>query len=195
MKQETREAIAERSRSIEINAAVAKYIDQIDNHLLTGDDEHFWIGSDEEKFDQLIALLGHTTLDGANVIAYDYTYNGRGDAYGQTNESPRFKGEWPMHSMLAKLGDIGMNLEFMNEYRVKLFVKLDDESIVVYEHESHSMAVVCEDCQELEDYGPGGGSEYYSCDHCDDEFSSTYRTALIKTPDEDTLNSYLVHGF
>lgn len=170
-----------------------EFVTQIEKFLLTQEAQYLHV-KDDAAFDSLIGLFGHDSFDFSKVRAYSYESNSS-QILSVLNENAGYKGKGSLHTILSKLGDIGINLEFCNDFRVRVVVDLDSETSVFYDYQSFEAANVCNDCSTLEQYHSiHGSSRFYSCDHRVSDNSSRYYAVLHTYIPTQDLDRALVHG-
>lgn len=193
----TRDSIAERSGTVvRYIPQLGEFTNSIDEHLTTGRSGFFY-PRDEQEFNQLVELVGHTDFDASLVLGYSLVDTSKRDSMGEALQiAPELKGKTTMWTLLNWLGDFTSNAEFPSNFMAKAVIKLDDETSMYYEYESTTYAVMCEECQQLDPEDEDNElSDLYSCEHCLDGESSRFHAAILKTPDADTLEKVLVFGF
>lgn len=174
------DVIAERVGGAARNQDIARWASSIDTFFISGEEQHFYIPN-EAKQQEFIDLIGHTEVTSGQIIYWNYEATAY-ESMQKSGDSYQFRGVRTISSIQERLGDVGMNLEFPNDFKVQLVVSLDNEAAIIYSFESSSSPVVCEACRtstnsevrEEIDLNPD-----YSCRHCVDDYSFRYGAALV----------------
>jgi len=170
-----------------------EFITKIEKFLLTQETQYFFF-KDEAEFDLFTQLIGHDSFNYSAIRSYSYESHST-EVLHEEEEAADFKGIGPLHGILNRLGDIGMNLEFCNDFKIHLVVDLDPETSVFYQYESSEDANVCADCVDLEEYHPiTGSSRFYNCDHEESTYSSRYFAVLRQYIPAEALDRVLTFG-
>jgi len=191
------EAIGEKGTELGNTKRIADWIAAIDTFVATGQPEYFYLIDDQQLRD-FCKLVGHETVASDQVLAYYYSASANEycEEYGQ---ELNFEGRVAVPEIQERLGDKGINLEFPNDFRVKLAVALDAETMVVYERESNAEPHVCDDCANSTDPDIVSSLEInrgnYGCGH-EDETYDIRNSAMLMARDSasDTLGK-LIHHF
>lgn len=181
MEDERRLAITEKSREMMEVEDMHRWVQYIDRHVETGSDEHFYL-RDEEALMNFTRLIGHETVSSEQILAYYYSATAF-ERLEDSGEALNFNGERTVIAIQEMLGNKGMNLEFPNDYNVKMAVALDAETMVIYVHESNASPVICHACASSRD--PAiiqelAMNEHYSCEHSIDEYDTRDYALLVK---------------
>jgi|GEM_PF-6229504 len=171
----------------------ADFVTKIETFLLTQETQYLYV-RDEADFNQLVQLLGHDLFDYASIRSFSYESMG-GELLSEVNPVADFEGTGSIHQIFNRLGDIGMNLEFCNDFQVHVIIDLDAETSVFYQYQSFEDSRVCTDCAGLEEYDPiDGSSRFYSCDHESSEFNSRYYAVLRNSIPPEEVEKALFFG-
>jgi len=189
---ETRE-IVEKTLVEKQSEANREFVTKIEKFLLTEETQYFFF-NDEAEFDQFTQLIGHDAFTYSSIRSYSYESHST-ESLHKENEAATFKGEGSIHGILNYLGDIGINLEFCNDFKIHMIVDLDNDSTVFYQYESSENAQVCADCTDLEEYDQiTGSNRFYSCEHETSEYYSRYYAVLRKYIPKEDLGAVLTFG-
>jgi len=180
MKDTSREAIASRASELEGNSELARWVEAVDRHIETGQDE-FLSFYDEAQFAEFLKLIGHDSISSGQILAYHYS--SLDVPLEKNGKNMNFRGKWSVAAVQAALGDTGMDLEYPNDFKVGLAATLDAETMVVYDHKTTTEPEVCNDCKTstdpdlIEELASNIG---HNCDHGIETYHFTNYAILTK---------------
>lgn len=180
----THNSIAERVGGVARNQDIARWTTAIDSFFISGQEQYFYLSS-EEKQQEFIDLIGHSEITSDQILYWHYEATAY-EPREESGDSYHFKGRRTIPSIQQALGDIGMNLEFPNDFKVHLAISLDSELAIIYAFKSNAAPVVCRECQASTD--PEVREEIdlnpnYSCSHCVEEYSFSHDALLVYRDD------------
>ena len=164
----------------------------LERHLQTGEDAWFWI-KDEQALVEFAALIGYGP-GVKRVVGYYYICE-------EFNKfmTDSYETELPIIALQERIADIGMMNQFPNDYDLRVAVEVDAETVIIYDVDSNSVPVVCEECMASEDEDLQEElalNPQYGCGHLDDEYFTRNSVTMMKTPaDNDELYAALVHRY
>ncbi len=197
MENATREAINARTPEMTDESEVVRWLEAIDRHYETGEGEYFYM-KNEDALSEFVKLVGHEAITSRQMLKYHYEATST-ERLERKGSRLNFKGHVSIHELEAWIGDFGSMLEFPNSFKVWIAVALDAESMIVYQHETQSSGVVCEDCVNSTD--PEVTAELalaensgYGCGHVDDDYefkNSAFITKRKELQDVEETSEFL----
>lgn len=184
MEKPTRERLQGAVQEQPIDERIAQWVAALERHAVKGRPEHLMV-EDEEAFLKLLVLLGHESVESLQVIAYSYATN-YGDHDGVGERELPFSGPRELMDLITRISLIGINSRFPNDFKVRLAIALDSETMVAYGYDSSSRVSVCEECRSsldlatMEDVALNPG---YGCEHSIEEYSSSFCASVMKRTD------------
>jgi hypothetical protein len=183
MENATRNGIAEQAYKLSNTSELPHWIEAIDSHLQTGETQYFYL-KDEAALVEFTQLVGHDAITSDQIVAYQYEATAN-ESLEESGMSIKFDGTVTVGQLHAWMGDFGINLEFPNSFKTWVAVALDKETIVIYDHETISWGVVCEDCVNSDDPKIQEELELnehtgYGCGHVDDEYRFKNTAFMMK---------------
>lgn len=189
MERNSQEEIRKRSEQDLESRDLAQWVQAINEHIVDGQPAHFYI-NDEQAFQRLLELVGHKEgISSEQLIAFSYEATADERAEERGKEWNYWNGSAPVWDYLNRLGDIGMMLQFPNEFKASIAVTLDTETTMLYRIDMSTIVVVCEDCSQTSDpelseemrlNTNASGDPLYSCEHSTDEVDIRYSAAMIQ---------------
>lgn len=162
-----RAEIAQKSHELAQSETLKRMVEQIDQHVLSGAPEYFYLHT-EADFTLFCEVLGLDAIESTQVLGYEYSATAT-ELHHVANDSYNFGGKISVEQLLAWLGDFGVNLEFPNNFDIKLAVSLDDETFVRIEHSLSETVGICAECDDSDDESVHYNFENgHGCEHVDD---------------------------
>lgn len=85
--------------------------------------------------------------------------------------------------------------EFPNDFNNKIAIRLDQETVMVYEYKHWAVPVVCEACSSFDEYDAVDGMwRNYSCEHCLDESQYEKNAVILHNPTRDDIDKLFTWG-
>jgi hypothetical protein len=175
----------------------ASMVESIDRFVSTGNEQYFYL-KDEKGLELFTTLVGHQQVSSEDIIAWHYSATAN-EVLEKGNTTIAFEGTRAITDLFQRIGNIGVNLEFVNDFAVKMAVALGEESMVRYKFEINSAAVVCEECDQstdpiiIEELSLNEGR--YGCGHADDEYFSNYSATLTHRISPEAALNHISSGF
>lgn len=162
---------------------ISRHLDGLQRYIETGE-QYFFTLINNKEFDAFLNLLGIQEVNGNQVMLANYR-NTAEYVDERIKESSRFisTDTFKTCELFEIIADRYANrVEFVNNFKVDLAVKLDDDTSMLLQYECDEQPGICNDCYDDPDYMEFDSN--YPCDHgIPDDFTYRYSALIISSDD------------
>ena len=157
-------------------------ISSLERYVETGEPQVFYI-ADAEQLGVFLDILGLNPIDGEQVTRIAYLSTAQTFLIAEDN--PRFDGTLKLEQLFDFIADSYHHyVEFVNNYKAYVTLKLDDTTAMTFEVESDEQPGICESCCNDEQYMEEDAD--YNCGHgVDDTYSFRYGAMVFNASELD----------
>lgn len=136
----------------------------------TGEARH-WYLLNYEQLTRVLEALGCATVRGSQIVAYSYVNTASSYRFEDHTGPMEFEEPTDVPRLLEHIGDIGMNDEFPNNFKIALALQMAGKTRTLIHYECDEQPEVCDECE------PTHFDDGRSCEHGSDYVSASYHVA------------------